>query len=371
MAAMASACGTTGPLGPRDLDVAGPSPRIGLHDHGTAAATTTGVHWRTDGLVAAHAEAEARGRTVFAFVSTSWCGPCKRMKDQSFLDPAVARLVNDRLVPVLLDGERGEGLAMCGQLKINSYPTMVFMGPNGAEIDRAFGFHDARQLAQVIGDMLHERNTVGDLRRRVAASPDAIGLRQTLGLRLALRGDTAEAVIELEKVVAADPSDSLHQASQALFAIGRYVHFLKTADYDKAIAAYESLLARFPSAAPAREAGLDLARIRVMRSQKPEALAALTAMVAGAPNDAQRLLDAALAAKQHGLDLELAVQWARRATGYRGDGYPWFVLGVVQEARGDTAAALEAYQRAVALSPNEQRFKQAVLRFRKSGSVSI
>mgnify|MGYP001565238082 CR=1 FL=1 len=340
-------------------------PRLGPQEAGASVHQAVAVRWRTEGLDAALAEGRESGRAVFAFVSTSWCGPCKRMKEQTFHDPAAVRVMNDLLVPVLLDGEAGDGLALCGKLRINSYPTMVFFGPNGAEIDRAFGYHEGRQLVQVTQDMLRDRNTIADLRRRSGATPAVLGLRQTLGLRLALRGETTEALEFLNGIVRDDPTDAQGQASQALFAIGRYVHMLKTGNHDLALAAYEQLLLSFPKARSAREGTLDLVRIRMMRSQRDEALAALSAMIAAVPEDPQRLLDGAQAVQLHVLDVDTGVGWAERAAKLRGDGLPWFVLGQLQERRGDTAAAEDAYRTAVERSPSDPNLRRALERLRK------
>lgn len=349
------------------------SPRLPPVDD-EAGTRLSSVLWRTEGLSAAQAEAADSGKSLFVFITTSWCGPCKRMKEATFADRALAREMNGRLVPIMLDGERGEGKALCDARHINSYPTMIFQDPSGGEVDRAFGYHDPTRLHQVIGDMLADRNTVGDLRRRVAEAPAVWSLRQSLGLRLALRGDTEEALIHLDKVIAADPDDALGLASQALFVKGRYVHYLKTHNLDEAVQAFGQLLERFPKSASARDGALDLARIRVMRGLKPQAEAALQAMVDAVPDDPQRAMDAAALARQQGLDPVLASTWAERAAEHRGDVYPLLLAAELAELAKDPARALRLLRRALERAPNDRVINASIQRLQaalRTGGTAI
>jgi len=356
---------STAPAGPRGLDL-GSAPSRAAHAHASPDRNELGIRWFEGGLDAARVEAKSQGKSLFVFVSTVWCGPCKRMKELAFIDKALARRMNDALLPVMVDGDVGEGKALCESLRVNSYPTMLFFEPRGSEIDRAFGYHDARQMERVISDMLADRNTVADLRRRVDAAPGSLALRQSLGLRLALRGETDDAVKELEAVIRADPENAQGQAAQAMFTIGRYVHFLKTRDFDAAIRHLGQLLSQFPASPQAREAAVDLVRLRMMRGQRDLAIAALEAMLAGQPAEAQRYIDAAQAVQQHGLPLERAAEWLAHAATLRGDALPLFLLGKVQELRQDTPSAIDAYRRALERSPNDGASKQALERLEKA-----
>ncbi len=337
------------------------SPRLPPSARTASARASSSVHWRQT-LDEARADAADSGKSVFVFLTTSWCGPCKRMEEATFHDPTVTRAMNARLVPVRLDAERGEGKTLCEQNHINSYPTMMYLQPSGPEIDRAFGYHDSARMIQVIGDMLADRNTVGDLRRRVASAPGAFALRQTLALRLALRGDSAEALQHLDQVLAADPNDSLGLASQALFTKGRYVHFLKTRNTDEALAALGQLLERFPKSGPAREGALDLARLRIMRGQRDLAVAALTTMVQALPADPQRGLDAAMLARQQGLDPLAGSAWAEQAGANRGDAFPLALAAELAELGKDLPRALRLLKLARERAPNDRVLEAGIRR---------
>jgi tetratricopeptide (TPR) repeat protein len=145
-----------------------------------------------------------------------------------------------------------------------------------------------------------------------------------------------------------------------MFTIGRYVHFLKTRDFDAAMRHLGQLLSRFPASPPAREAAIDLVRLRMMRGQRDLAMAALEAMIAGQPAEAQRYVDAAQAVRQHGLPLERAVDWLTHAATLRGDAVPLFLLGQVHEQRSDVPAAIAAYRKALERAPNDGASKQAL-----------
>lgn len=330
-----------------------------------AAPLAGGIEWHGGTLESARAAATRSNKPLLVYVYTSWCGPCKRLASQTFPQPAVVQAARG-LVAFKIDGDSSAGKTFCRGLRINSYPTLVFFKASGAEIDRVFGFRGPPQLVQVIGDMIADRNTVGDYRRRLAREPTSIPLRHKLGLQLALRGDTAEAITHLERVVAADPRDTSQLASQSLYVIGRYVHQLKTRDYAAALTAFEQVLARFPRSTAARQAGVEAARLHTRAERRDLAEAALTRMIRGGRQDAQRYLDSANAVLRFKLDQRKGIRWARRACQLREDGYPWSRLAALYGLAGDRRRQLHALEEAVKRSPSNARFQRELERARRA-----
>ena len=112
-----------------------------------------------------------------------------------------------------------------------------------------------KSILRMETELAYARATIRRL-REVASEDASAALRQeneylnakVVDLGLAL----FRAEKELEAVIRADPENAQGQAAQAMFTIGRYVHFLKTRDFDAAIRHLGQLLSQFPASPQAR-----------------------------------------------------------------------------------------------------------------------
>jgi thioredoxin-related protein len=114
-------------------------------------------------------------RPVFIDVYTDWCGWCKVMDKNTFNDPQVAKLLNEKFYAVKFDAEQKEDVVFNGNtfkfvpsgtkgyhqlaaaLLNNqlSYPTVVFLTENFEMIQPLAGYRKAPEfhmIAQFIGE---------------------------------------------------------------------------------------------------------------------------------------------------------------------------------------------------------------------------
>ncbi len=301
--------------------------------------------------------ARQRGVPLMVYVATKWCGPCKHLKATTFRHSAVINMVNTRFVAVELDGDTPIGRQYCRGRRITSYPTLVFDSWVGVEIDRAFGYRSAKRFISMLGNMLADRNTVGDYRRRLTKDPGNTSIMLQYGQHLALRGD-----IELAKSIlnrAADHTDKPGISAQALFTLARYVYELKVRDLRQAQRTYQELISRFPESTVADTARLRMATIAAGNGNKTKALELLTVIADRQPLHSARLLRACIIGQRLGLPPASLVQWAKAACTLRRDGQPWFVLSTLYHQLGQRALRLKALARAVRLSPKNGMYRRA------------
>ena len=107
----------------------------------------TSIQWRSD-LRAANQESADTGLPILMKFSAVWCGPCKRMKSETFTDQQLVGMINTCFIPVEVDTDRSEQLAR--QLRIESVPTTLVISPQGDILQRREGFQSAVQLQRAL-----------------------------------------------------------------------------------------------------------------------------------------------------------------------------------------------------------------------------
>jgi thioredoxin-related protein len=160
---------------------------VSLLSTGPAVAADKPVEWRTD-YDAARKEAIEKDRPVFLEFQTEECYHCRRLENGPFKDPALAGLLNDRFIPLRVDGTKSPRLV--GALKIQAYPTMIVAAPDGKIIAFLEGYHDAKPLIDHLQRSL-ALNTPDWMARDFQEASKAMGA-----------GDYAKAVSLLKGVLA-------------------------------------------------------------------------------------------------------------------------------------------------------------------------
>ena len=82
-------------------------------------------------------QAQADQKIVFIDFYTTWCAPCKILDNTTFKDEQVIRWLTEHTVAIKVDAEKQVELAK--KYRIDSYPTLVFVKPDGTEMDRIGG----------------------------------------------------------------------------------------------------------------------------------------------------------------------------------------------------------------------------------------
>lgn len=83
--------------------------------------------------------AKTEKKNVFIDFYTDWCGPCKMMARNVFPKAEVAEFMNKGFVSIKVNAEKGDGVALAKQFKINAYPTMIVADADGKELGRMVG----------------------------------------------------------------------------------------------------------------------------------------------------------------------------------------------------------------------------------------
>lgn len=175
----------------------------------------------------------------------------------------------------------------------------------------------------------------------VQLAPDVAPVRLSLGVTLTNSGRNAEAVQELQRVLAARPNDdeARRYLGKALAALGRL---------DEAVAEWRKALAARPNNWQALH---DMGRALFQGARYGEAEAAYQQLLALQPDNAigVQMLGAVHQVQGH---WDQALDYYRRVIAIRPTAQAYSNIGAILHQRGDFSAAVDAYRQAIALRPN-------------------
>jgi uncharacterized protein YyaL (SSP411 family) len=109
--------------------------------------THAGINFFNGTLKEAIVKAKAENKFVFFDAYASWCGPCKAMDKDVFIDKTVADYLNAKFVAIRIDMEKGEGPELEKRYKsINGYPSLLFLDGSGMPLKTLLGSRDAEEF---------------------------------------------------------------------------------------------------------------------------------------------------------------------------------------------------------------------------------
>ncbi|MEO6253806.1 MAG: thioredoxin family protein [Ferruginibacter sp.] len=115
---------------------------------GNAASTETGIKFMEENWAKALQEAKKQNKLIFLDAYTSWCGPCRMLKKNTFPDKAAGDFFNKNFINVALDMEKGDGLSVAEKYQVRAYPTLIITDGDGKIITYSEGYVDAAQLIE-------------------------------------------------------------------------------------------------------------------------------------------------------------------------------------------------------------------------------
>lgn len=92
------------------------------------------------------AKAKKENKIIFVDAFTTWCGPCKWMAANAFVDKAAGEFYNKNFINAKIDMEKGEGVEMAKEFEVMAYPTLLFINGDGDLVHRSVGALDAESL---------------------------------------------------------------------------------------------------------------------------------------------------------------------------------------------------------------------------------
>lgn len=100
--------------------------------------------------------AKKENKLIFLDIYATWCGPCKKLKKNTFSNEEVGKLYNSNFINVALDGEQAEGEMLANRYNIGEYPSLLFIDSTGNVVEQSGGYMSPERLIQLGNSVLRQ-----------------------------------------------------------------------------------------------------------------------------------------------------------------------------------------------------------------------
>jgi len=309
------------------------------------------IHFLKGPLTEAVTKAKMEKKPVMIDFITDWCRWCDTLDARTYSDASVASFVNDGLIAIKIDAEKGEGVEIAKKYGVNAYPTIVFIQPDGEEIDRILGYVAAVPFLQRVRDYVNGVNTIGSLQSDLKKHPNDAKLRYALASKYVDRNDPATAAEHFRQLLALDPKNELGHNEEAQYNVAMSV-FRAGKDATGLI----TFMASYPNSDMNRQALYTLWRSYVKAKDGENGKKFLGQYLQKWPKDAGMMNNYAWNCAEQGINLDHAVDIAKQAVGLamkdaEKAGY-LDTYATVEFARGNVDEAIRLQQQAIDILKN-------------------
>ena len=105
-----------------------------------------GIVFFVGSLIEGLEKAKVENKLLFVDCYTTWCGPCKILKQYTFKDATLGDYMKDNYVALAIDMETSEGVILAKKYGIEAYPTLLFLDKYGRVVNLQVGAIGAEAL---------------------------------------------------------------------------------------------------------------------------------------------------------------------------------------------------------------------------------
>lgn len=140
------------------------------------------------------AAAKTESKVVMVDFYTDWCQPCKLMDLNTWKAKSVHEWLAQHAVAIKIDADEEKEIA--ARYNVKGYPSMLFIAPDGVELDRSVGFRSADEFIADANQIVAGNGALQRVRQKLKGRENDPAVRQELARALASRARYDEALTE-------------------------------------------------------------------------------------------------------------------------------------------------------------------------------
>jgi hypothetical protein len=208
--------------------------------------TPKGVAWQEITLDEALDQAAKKKTMVMLDFWARHCGQCGQMSIDLWETPAGAKLA-EGLIPIKIDSTTPEGRAAADRYPLTGLPCVIFIQPDGTELDRVEGYTNREEFLRLSQPMRDGLDALPGMEQQLKSHPDSLQLLLGVLDKYLFRRRMAEAESTYAHILRVDPLDRMTYTERAMGKMARYQELVL---HDEAASAktYMDLVDKFPAA---------------------------------------------------------------------------------------------------------------------------
>lgn len=245
------------------------------------------ITWRRS-LPVAQAEAVRSHKLLMVDFTTVWCGFCKKMDAETYVDSTVIRL-SENVVPIKIDAER-EGKRLAEKYGVDVYPTILFLNENGGVEGSMSGFVPAFDFTQTFNATMKRHQDFVAARTRFQKNGSDVQAAFDLEGFYAAQGNGARTIAMQQQVERLDPRNAHGLLARSCLYLGDF--YSMRHQYARSVSSYRRALHITKTPLEKAYGHLSIAYCSLSQKQFKQALPELKAVQA-VPNCPPQLKGAA------------------------------------------------------------------------------
>jgi tetratricopeptide (TPR) repeat protein len=267
-----------------------------------------------------------------------------------FQDKEIGEFINSRFVSLHVNTPDPDGQLVRKTFRVQGLPTVLFLAPDGEEIDRLCGFDgDKGAWYRELQELVRGEHTLRALLEREKAAPDDVEVQYRLAKRYVARWEGKPAAIHVKRVLQLDPQNQKGYKPECTCLLAIY-----EADTKQNLQPLRDFIATDPETSLLTLAYTSLAEHHVRQKNPTAAVATFEAALEKIPNQPDLMREYSQAIFQLHLESKYArgLELARARIDLVPDkAGAWLDLGYAYQAMQDFGGARETFLKCRDLYP--------------------